>query len=75
MDSEGARCAWQDASGPDPVLRHEPFRKGEEWVLFRAWVGALPKTQLAMKAGRTPDEAALDLLYGEEEAFEEETES
>jgi hypothetical protein len=74
-DSQGARCAWQNASGPDPVLRPEPYRKGEEWMLFRAWVGALPETQLAMQAGRTLDEAALDLLYGEEEAFEEETES
>jgi hypothetical protein len=31
----------------------------------------LPETQLAMQAGRTLDEAALDLLYGEEETFEE----
>ncbi|KAH7091459.1 hypothetical protein FB567DRAFT_617063 [Paraphoma chrysanthemicola] len=69
-DEQGVRCAWQDASGVDPVMRPVPFRQEQEWALFLAWVGALPETGKAVEMGRTVEEVALGLLFGEEEGFE-----
>ena len=37
-DDNGFRCAWHDASGPDPLNHPIPTRLGEEWVKYRAWM-------------------------------------
>ncbi|KAF2030972.1 hypothetical protein EK21DRAFT_88495 [Setomelanomma holmii] len=70
-DDWGVRCAWHDPAGDDPVLNPVPFRLGEEWRLFRAWVVSLPETATAILAGRTLDEVALGMLYAEDEGFED----
>jgi hypothetical protein len=66
-ENQGRRCAWQDASGPDPDYRPVPSRKGDEWKKYHAWVWSLPETQRSVAAGRTVDEVALELLYYEPE--------
>lgn len=72
-DAQGHRIAWQDISGPEsyPV----PARKGEEWAKYRAWVWSLPETQRAVQIGRTVDDVALELLYGEPDGSHGESES
>jgi len=72
-DAQGRRIAWQDISGLEshPV----PARKGEEWAKYRAWVWSLPETQRAVQIGRTVDDVALELLYGEPDGFHGQSES
>jgi hypothetical protein len=71
-DEQGHRCAWHDASGPNPINNPVPFRMGSEWATYRAWVWSLPETQRAIEAGRSLDQVALNLLYKEAEGLNEE---
>jgi hypothetical protein len=69
VDEDGARCVWHDPSGTDPTNHPTPYRKGEEWQKFRAWVWSLPETQRSVEVGRSVDVIALDMLFSDPEGF------
>jgi hypothetical protein len=66
IEDLGHERMFKNAKGDIIDLKHSyMFRNGEEWRLYRAWIGCLPETTRAVQAGRSLDEIAVDMFYGQ----------